>query len=141
MRHRKRSQTLSRPTAHRRALLMNLVRSLFLHERISTTVSKAKAASSVADRMITLAKKKDVASQRRAFSFFSDRTIVRRLFKDIGPRYQDRKGGYTRVVKLGRRFGDRAFMAILELVDFVPKEPASSDNKSEKKELAEAKVS
>lgn len=144
MRHREISGRLSRATAPRIALLRNLVKSLFLHERIQTTLPKAKVASSFAERMITLAKKKDLASQRRAARFLVDLGIVKKLFKEIGPRFLDRQGGYTRVIRLGRRPGDRAFMAILELVNrsvVVKPEEGKEEKAKSKKELAEAKAS
>lgn len=145
MRHRKLSGKLSRTTAHRKSLLMNLVRSLLEHERICTTLPKARVASSYADRMITLAKRKDLSSERKAVDFLTDRTVVKKLFKEIGPRFQDRNGGYTRVIRLGRRPGDRAFMAILELVNRTQEEvtgevPAKEAKADKKKEKAEAKA-
>jgi large subunit ribosomal protein L17 len=142
MRHRKLSKKLSRPTAHRRALLSNLVKSLFEHERITTTLPKAKVASGVAERMITLAKVKNLASQKRAVSFLGHPGIVKKLFKEIGPRFLDRQGGYTRVIRLGRRPGDRAFMAILELVNKaeipISKEPVKETKGKKKAEVAKA---
>lgn len=147
MRHQKLSKRLSRSTAPRRALLSNLVKSLFVHERIQTTLPKAKVASSFAERLITLAKRKDLASQRRAARFLVDVGVVKKLFRDIGPRFLDRQGGYTRVIRLGRRPGDRAYMAILELVNRSepPKPQEGNEGKEEKakgkKELAEAKAS
>ena len=142
MRHRKMSGKLSRPTAHRRALLMNLVKGLFERERITTTLPKARVASSFAERMITLAKRKDLSAQRQAVRFLVDRGIVRKLFKEIGPRFQDRQGGYTRVIRLGRRMGDRAYMAILELVSRAPEVvPVESKQEAKsKKKLEEAKA-
>ena len=142
MRHRKLSKKLSRPTAHRKALLSNLVKSLFEHERITTTLPKAKVASGVAERMITLAKVKNLASQKRAVSFLGHPGIVKKLFKEIGPRFLDRQGGYTRVIRLGRRPGDRAFMAILELVNKaeipISKEPVKETKGKKKAEVAKA---
>ena len=123
MRHRKLSKTLSRPTAPRKALIRNLVRELLIHERISTTLAKARVTRSFAERIITLGRRKDLSSQRKAFDFLGDKSLVKRLFKDIGPRFQNRQGGYTRVIKLGNRSGDQASMALIELVDRVVKEP------------------
>lgn len=137
MRHRKLASKLSRPSAHRRALLMNLVRSLLQHERLCTTLAKAKVASRYADRMITLAKRKSVNAARSAVDFLTDRGVVHKLFKDIGPRFQDRNGGYTRIVRLGRRAGDRAEMAILELVSRAA--PTSADETAAKKERKKEK--
>ncbi len=115
MRHLKRVNTLNRTKSHRRALLMNLANSLFHHERIKTTNPKAMELKKVADRLITLAKRKDVHSLRLAFSFLRDKQVVRKLFTDIGGRYDAIDGGYTRVLKVGRRKGDAAPMAIIEL--------------------------
>ncbi|MBI1884001.1 MAG: 50S ribosomal protein L17 [Chlamydiae bacterium] len=142
MRHQKLSKRLSLPTKHRRALLANLVKNLFRHERIQTTLLRAKVASRFADRMITLAKRKDLHAERQAARFLTDRGIVKRLFKEIGPRFQARHGGYTRVIRLDRRVGDRAFMALLELVDHTFQPPAQPSKEARKKEkLEEAKAS
>ncbi|MBI1871280.1 MAG: 50S ribosomal protein L17 [Chlamydiae bacterium] len=142
MRHRKLSTKLSRPTAHRQAMLSNMVKSLFQYSRIQTTLPKARVASSLADKMITLAKKKDLSAERRAAQFLVDRSVIKRLFREIGPRFEGRNGGYTRVIRLGRRPGDRASMAILELTDYVP--PVSSSMTGEeakgKNKLEEAKA-
>ena len=117
MRHRKRGRKLNRTASHRKALLRNLTVSLFEHERITTTITKAKEAAPVAERMITLAKRGALAHRRRAMAFLQDRWIVKKLFDDIGPRYQDRPGGYTRVLRLSQwRLGDGAQKALLELV-------------------------
>lgn len=144
MRHRKVTKRISLPTAHRRALLANLVKSLIQHERIRTTLLKAKVASSFADKMITLAKRKDLPAVRQAVSFLTDKTIVKKLFKEIGPRFQNRPGGYTRVIRLDRRPGDRAFMAILELVDrvqpVIEDETKPEKEKKKKARLEEAKA-
>lgn len=109
-------QKLGRNTGHRRAMLRNLVTSLFRDNRIQTTESRAKEVKSVADKMVTLAKRGDLAARRQALEYIYDERVVRKLFNDLGPKYADRPGGYTRIVKMGYRRGDAASMVILELV-------------------------
>jgi large subunit ribosomal protein L17 len=141
MRHQKRVKTLNRTKSHRKALLMNLANSLFHHESIKTTNPKAMELKRVAERLITLAKRKDLHSLRLAFSFLRDKNVVRKLFSDIGERYSAINGGYTRVLKIGNRKGDNAPMALIELTQKKEekkakeeKKPAKkADNKSEKK--------
>ncbi len=117
MRHRKKKGKLSRTSAHRKALVQSLARELFLHERIITTLEKAKAARPVAERMMTLAKKGGLANQRRVVSLLGDKAIAKKLFENIGPRYRERPGGYTRIVRLmDGRLGDNGSRAVLELV-------------------------
>ncbi|PKM80250.1 MAG: 50S ribosomal protein L17 [Firmicutes bacterium HGW-Firmicutes-13] len=106
-----------RKSAPRRAMLRNLVTSLFLAERIETTEAKAKTVKRIAEKMITLAKRGDLHARRQALSFLLNEDAVYKLFTDIGPKYEDRPGGYTRVLKKGPRRGDAAPMAILELVE------------------------
>lgn len=128
MRHRKKKGKLSRTSAHRKALVRSLARELFLHERITTTLEKAKAAKPTAERMITLAKKGGLANYRRAVSFLGDKTIAKKLFENIGPRYTDRLGGYTRIVKLQKvRLGDNGSQAILELIQKSEEVPDAKD--------------
>jgi large subunit ribosomal protein L17 len=115
MRHLRTVKTLNRTKSHRRALLMNLANALFNHESIKTTSMKAMELRRVADRLITLAKKKDLHSMRLAFGFMRDKQMVKKLFADIGERYSTINGGYTRVLKIGNRKGDNAPMAIVEL--------------------------
>jgi large subunit ribosomal protein L17 len=115
MRHLKTTIKLNRTKSHRRALMMNLANSLFSHESIKTTNPKAMALKRVADRLITLAKRKDLHAMRLAFGFLRDKGVVKKLFTDVGDRYQSINGGYTRVLKIGRRKGDSAPMAIIEL--------------------------
>ncbi|MEX0683351.1 MAG: 50S ribosomal protein L17 [Dehalococcoidia bacterium] len=107
---------LGRPTDHRLAMFRNLVTDLFRYEKVITTEAKAKEVRIFADRMITLGKRGDLHARRQALRFVYDKHIVEKLFDDLGPRYADRPGGYTRVVKLGPRSGDAAMMAQLELV-------------------------
>lgn len=118
MRHLKSGYHLNRTASHRKAMLSNLSAALFERKRIKTTLAKAKAARSVAERFITMAKKGDLASRRRVLRFIPQKRIVKILFEDIAPMYTDRPGGYSRIVKLGQRHGDGAPLAILELVGF-----------------------
>lgn len=113
MKHRKFSMT----TSQRRALFANLTGALLNHEQIKVTLPRAKELRTFADNMITLAKKGDLSSRRRAISFLRDKEVVSKLFSTLADRYKDRSGGYTRVVKAGFRYGDAADMAIIELVD------------------------
>jgi len=117
MRHRKAHRRLGRPTDQRIALLRGLVASLFRHERIVTTLPKAKEARRLADRLITLAKRNDVAARRLVYRDIPDRELIQHLFDEIAPRYESRPGGYTRVVHAGLRRGDGAPMAALLLTD------------------------
>ncbi|MDK2888720.1 large subunit ribosomal protein L17 [Desulfofundulus australicus DSM 11792] len=107
---------LGRNTGHRRAMLRNLVTSLFRDNRIQTTEPRAKEVKSIADKMVTLAKRGDLAARRQALAYIYDERVVRKLFNDVAPRYADRPGGYTRIIKVGYRRGDAAPMVILELV-------------------------
>ncbi|AEG16524.1 MULTISPECIES: 50S ribosomal protein L17 [Desulfofundulus] len=107
---------LGRNTGHRRAMLRNLVTSLFRDNRIQTTEPRAKEVKSIADKMVTLAKRGDLAARRQALAYIYDERVVRKLFNDLAPRYADRPGGYTRIIKMGYRRGDAAPMVILELV-------------------------
>ena len=116
MRHRKRGRQLSRTRAHRRATLRNLATSLFEHESIETTVAKAKELRPYAEKLITLARRGDLHARRLAARRIQDRAVLAKLFDDIGPSYRDRPGGYTRILKLGRRRGDAAELALIELV-------------------------
>jgi len=116
MRHRNYGRKLSRNTSHRRALLRNLVTSLILEERIATTVAKAKAARGIAEEMITLGKRGDLHSRRLAAAYCMTPLSVKKLFDDIAKRFENRSGGYTRIIHTGFRKGDGADTAILELV-------------------------
>ncbi len=116
MRHQVQRGNLSRNTAHRRALLRNLVTSFLERERMRTTLVKAKTARPIAEKMITLAKRGTLHARRRALAYMTKEEAVRKLFAEIGPRFSERPGGYTRIVKLGPRAGDGAPMAMLELV-------------------------
>ncbi|HJV32849.1 MAG TPA: 50S ribosomal protein L17 [Patescibacteria group bacterium] len=116
MRHRKAFRKLSRTREHRRAVLRNLVTSLFIHERIETTVAKAKEARRVGERMITFAKRGDLAARRHVASYVHGDDVVKKLFETVAPWYTERNGGYTRIVRVGRRLGDAGETALLELV-------------------------
>jgi large subunit ribosomal protein L17 len=120
MRHQRAGRKLGRDAAHRKALYANLTASLIEHGRIKTTVAKAKEVRPVAEEMITLGRRGDVPARRQALKFLRSQDTVHKLFSDVGPRFADRPGGYSRIVKLGPRQGDAAEMAYLELVDFVP---------------------
>jgi large subunit ribosomal protein L17 len=153
MRHRKDHRKLSRTASHRRALLRNLVTALFEHERIATTVEKAKEARRLAERLITFGKQGDVAARRHVDTFITRPDVTRKLFATIAPWYTERQGGYTRIIRIGRRLGDAGETAYLELVKTdaqkeaarqariaaaEAKEKALKGDKPEKKPKAEA---
>jgi len=117
MRHRKAGRKLNRTSTHRTALMASLVSALIKHEQIATTLPKAKELRRFADRLISLAKRGDLHARRMASSRVRDDAMVSKLFETLGPRYADRPGGYTRVLKAGFRYGDCAPMAVIELVD------------------------
>lgn len=117
MRHRKDHRRLGRATDQRIALMRSQVDSLFRHSRIRTTLQKAKESQRMAEKLITLAKRGDLAARRRVLRKVRDKALVKHLFAEIAPRYAERDGGYTRVIKAGLRSGDAAQMAILELID------------------------
>jgi large subunit ribosomal protein L17 len=120
MRHRRAGRKLGRDSAHRKALYANLASALIEHGRIRTTEAKAKEVRPIVEEMITLGKRGDVAAHRQAVAFLRSKSVAHILFAEIAPRFADRPGGYTRVVKIGPRQGDAAPMAYLELVDYVP---------------------
>ncbi len=117
MRHRRAGKKLGRDAAHRRALYSNLAGALIEHGRIKTTEAKAKAVKPLAEQMITLGRRGDLAARRHAVSILRSKEVVHHLFDEVAPRFADRPGGYTRIVKLGPRQGDAADMVYLELVD------------------------
>ncbi len=117
MRHRKSGRQLNRNSSHRKAMFSNMANSLFQHEIIKTTLPKAKELRRVAEPLITMAKEDSVAKRRLAFSRLRDNAAVGKLFNELGPRYKERAGGYTRIMKCGFRPGDAAPMAYIELVD------------------------
>ena len=120
MRHQRSGKKLGRTPAHRKALYSNLAGALIEHGRISTTEAKAKAVKPFAEKMITLGKRGDLHARRQALAALRSNDVVHRLFADVAPRFADRPGGYTRIVKLGMRQGDAAEMVYLELVDYEP---------------------
>ena len=117
MRHQKSGRKLNRNSSHRKAMFRNMANSLFKHEMIKTTLPKAKELRRVAEPLITLAKEDSVAHRRTAFDRLRDKESVGKLFNELGPRYQERPGGYLRILKCGHRAGDNATMAYVELVD------------------------
>lgn len=138
MRHLKRTAKLGRTSEHRNAMLANLVCSLIEHKRVTTTLAKAKAARSVAEKMVTLGKKGTIAHRRLAVARLHQEKAAKILFKDIAPAFKDRRSGYTRIVKLEQRPGDSAQRAILEWVDTIvpaaaPAAPAAETKAEEKK--------
>jgi len=136
MRHLKSGRKLGRTTSHRKATLANLAAAVIAHKSIMTTTPKAKEARSVVERLITFAKKGDLASRRQVLRTLRDKKLVRELFEEIAPKYQDRQGGYTRVIKVGHRAGDSAPMAIFELVGY---EGAKAEKIEKKRQRREAK--
>ena len=122
MRHRSGLRKLNRTSAHRLAMFRNMSVSLIEHEAIKTTLPKAKELRRVIEPLITLAKNPTVANRRLAFARLRDRDAVTKLFNELGPRFQDRNGGYTRILKMGFRQGDNAPMAYMELVDYADRQ-------------------
>ena len=120
MRHHRSGKKLGRDSAHRKALYANLTASLIEHGRIRTTETKAKAVRPIVEKMITLGRDGSIHARRQALAYLRTQEVVHKLFSEVAPRFRERPGGYTRVVKLGPRQGDAAPMAYLELVDFVP---------------------
>lgn len=137
MRHRKDHRRLGRKSEHRRALLRNLVTALFQYERIETTVAKAKETRRFAERMITFGKKGDLAARRQVAAYIMKPEIVAKLFSTIAPWYTDRNGGYTRIVRIGRRLGDAGETAYLELVK---SEEQKEQDRAAQQAIAEAKA-
>ena len=135
MRHRHGYRRLNRTASHRKAMLANMAVSLLNHEQIKTTLPKAKELRRVADKMITLGKKGTLHSRRQAASFLRDDVAVAKLFAVLAERYQDRPGGYTRVLKAGFRHGDAAPMAVIELVDRDPDSKGAEDRARHEAEM------
>ncbi|MFH1655443.1 MAG: 50S ribosomal protein L17 [Candidatus Omnitrophota bacterium] len=141
MRHRKASKRLGRNRALRKATLRDIARSVILHQSIKTTKAKAKEARRLVERLITLGKRGDLSSRRRAYSQLSDHNLVSLLFKEIAPRFKDRNGGYTRIINWVRRKGDNAQVVVLELTEIKKEEKAKKTKaKEEKPEKAEKKA-
>jgi len=125
VRHHKSGRKLGRDASHRKALYANLTSALIEHGRIKTTAAKAKEVRPVAEQMITLGRRGGVPARRQALKFLRSQDVVHKLFSDVGPRFADRAGGYSRIVRIGPRLGDAAEMVYLELVDYVPPEVAA----------------
>ncbi len=138
MRHKKANAKLNRTAGHRKALYSNVATSLFQHKQVKTTTAKAKAVRKTVDRLITFAKRGTLADRRQVLRTIHDKSIVKNLFDEIAPTYKEREGGYTRVIKLGRRKGDGAEMALLELVGYegvlIEKHKSKEAEKTKKKE-------
>ena len=143
MRHRKAHRKLGRTASHRKALLENLAATLLVHKHIRTTLAKAKELRSTVERLITFAKRGTLADRRQVLRAIQDKKIVRSLFTELAPTYQNRNGGYTRFIKLGRRRGDGAEMAIIELVGFeevqVQKQKSREEAKAKKEKRKQDK--
>lgn len=143
MRHNVGLRKLGRTSAHRRALLRNLATDLFRHERLRTTLPKARELRPVAERLITLARRDDLHARRQVLRHVSDKDVVKKLFDTLGPRFATRPGGYTRTLKLGRRPGDGADMAIVELIGSEPvfkKQKEDRKARRDRTEKAKAKA-
>ncbi len=142
MRHRVEKRKLGRNSAHREAMLRNMVTSLVEHERIETTLPKAKEVRRVADRMITLAKRGDLHARRLALRVITKKSVVKKLFGDLAVHFRERPGGYTRILRLGRRPGDNADVAIIELTakTVEKKEPKAPKEKKKSAIAAARKV-
>lgn len=138
MRHRKSSLKLNRTSSHRKAMFRNMVTSLLKYERIRTTDPKAKALRKWADHLITLAKRGDLHARRQALSIVREKDVVHKLFANASERFGNRSGGYTRIIKLGRRPGDAAPVSIIELVSFAEK-AKEEKKKAKKKRVSEEK--
>jgi large subunit ribosomal protein L17 len=135
VRHHKSGRKLGRDASHRKALYANLTGALIEHGRIKTTVAKAKEVRPVAEEMITLGRRGGVPARRQALKFLRSQDVVHKLFSDVGPRFKDREGGYSRIVRIGPRLGDAAEMAYLELVDFTPEAAAPRRRRREEAEV------
>lgn len=140
MRHLKSGKKLGMTSAHRRAVFRNLVTSLMRYEKIETTLAKAKELRRIADRMVTLGKRGTLSDRRRAAGYVKDKTIVKKIFDAIAKRYTERKGGYTRIYKIGFRRGDAAKLAVIELVDRdISAEPKRRVRRGEEEEKSDQK--
>ena len=129
MRHGKKVAKLGRDASHRKAMLANMVTSLFAHEGVRTTLVRGKELRRTAEHMITFAKRGDLHARRQVLRLIADKSIVTKLFDELGPRYRSRNGGYTRIVKMGPRRGDAAEMCLIELVDRAGAAPAETAEK------------
>jgi large subunit ribosomal protein L17 len=133
VRHHRSGKKLGRDSAHRRALYANLAGALIEHGRIRTTEAKAKAVRPIAEQMITLGRRGDLHARRQAMAYLRSQEVVHKLFAEVAPRFAERPGGYSRIVRIGPRPGDAAEMAFLELVDFSAEEQA--EEKAERRRL------
>ena len=133
MRHQKAGRKLGRTTSHKEAMLRNMVTSFFKHEKVITTDIKAKELRKVAEKMITLGKNESLHARRQAASVVRERGVVKKLFEEISPRYKDRAGGYTRIIKAGFRVGDNAPLAVIELIPQEVKKEEKPKAKGRKK--------
>ena len=137
MRHGKKVAKLGRTASHRKAMLSNMMTSLFTNETITTTQIRAKELKRSAEKMITFAKRGDLHARRQVLRVIADKQVGAKLFDEIGPRYKSRNGGYTRVVKMGPRRGDGAFMSIIELVDRPGASEVSEPEKDDQESVGE----
>ncbi len=140
MRHRKKGNHLGRTASHKKALMRNLAAEVFEHKEIRTTLAKAKELRSYVERLITYGKKGTLHHRRLAFQFLQNKQAVKTLFDEIAPVYEDRAGGYTRIIKLGNRKGDNAPVSIFQLVGFEKIKPKSEKKKKKEEEKAKPKV-
>ena len=138
MRHRMSGRKLNRKSQHRRAMFSNMAAALIKHEQIKTTLPKAKELKPIVDKLITLGKKGRLHDRRRAFAMLRDDATTAKLFETLGPRYQERPGGYTRVLKAGFRYGDSAPMAVIELVDRDPEAKGQDSGPTQEDDLEAA---
>ena len=138
MRHQRAGKKLGRDSAHRKALYANLAGALIEHGRIKTTLAKAKAVRPIAEQMITLGRRGDLHARRQALAYLHSNDVVTMLFSEVAPRFTDRPGGYSRIVKLGPRYGDAAEMVYLELVDDAPPAPKAKVVREREPEEIEA---
>lgn len=137
MRHAKAGYKLGRTSSHRKAMFRNMITSLLVHEKIKTTDVKAKELKRLADKMVTLGKRGDLHARRQALAFVRSRAAVKKLFEEISPRFANRAGGYTRVIKLGYRHGDNAPVSLVEFVVEGEKKKETKKKKAERKTESE----
>jgi large subunit ribosomal protein L17 len=138
VRHRRSGRKLGRDASHRKALYSNLTGALIEHGRIRTTAAKAKEVKPIAEQMITLGRRGGVHARRQALAYLRSQDVVHMLFSDVGPRFADRHGGYSRIVRIGPRQGDAAEMVYLELVDYIPEAGAAPVRRAAEPVEAEA---
>ena len=134
MRHHRSGRKLGRDASHRKALYANLAGALIEHGRIKTTAAKAKEVRPIAEKLITLGRRGGVHARRQALAYLRSQDVVHKLFSDVAPRFAERPGGYSRIVRIGPRPGDAAEMVYLELVDFLPEAPAPRRARAEREE-------